>query len=290
MINGDVSPMSPLTVQSANLHAGPSESLTHHSQPCLQTGSAPSVLAARAIFVCLVFLVGRFVYFAADTLLLQYSDCLPEIHGLFLRLRRGRRSAAAPRCWPGAVAAAAPPDPPAASCPGPVRRSARLCPSAPGACLDPLLARSSLPVLRPLSAALPGCTVCLRVSTSAFLSLPAHAAWCAPDRRQRRAPAPPLAGSALAALSAAAPAAAQDPLAPAPLRCPPSPHPAPHTARDARPSVCAWGRSVCVCLSARPCAGGFPHADPSSHVVPPSSPPRQPILSQEHGDKAPERG
>lgn len=33
MINGDVSPMSPLTVQSANLHAGPSESLTHHSQP-----------------------------------------------------------------------------------------------------------------------------------------------------------------------------------------------------------------------------------------------------------------
>lgn len=33
MINGDVSPMSPLTVQRANLHAGPSESLTHHSQP-----------------------------------------------------------------------------------------------------------------------------------------------------------------------------------------------------------------------------------------------------------------
>lgn len=33
MINGNVSPMSPLTVQSANLHAGPSESLTHHSQP-----------------------------------------------------------------------------------------------------------------------------------------------------------------------------------------------------------------------------------------------------------------
>lgn len=33
MINGNVSPMSPLTVQSANLHAGPSQSLTHHSQP-----------------------------------------------------------------------------------------------------------------------------------------------------------------------------------------------------------------------------------------------------------------
>ncbi|KAL2307780.1 hypothetical protein Nmel_000760 [Mimus melanotis] len=70
------------------------------------------------------------------------------------------------------------------------------------------------------------------LSPSAFLSLPAHAAWCAPDRRQCRAPAPLLAGSALsaAAPAAAATAAAQHPLAPAPLRCPPLPYPAPRTA------------------------------------------------------------
>lgn len=52
-------------------------------------------------------------------LLLQYSACLPERHGLFLRLRllRGRRSAAGPARWPRRRR----PTPPAASRLGPAR-------------------------------------------------------------------------------------------------------------------------------------------------------------------------
>ncbi|XP_077034738.1 uncharacterized protein LOC143694118 [Agelaius phoeniceus] len=281
MINGNVSPMSPLAVQRANLHAGPSESLTHHSQPCLQTGSAPSVLAARAIFVCLVFLVGRFVYFAADTLLLQYSDCLPERHGLFLRLRRGRRSAAAPRCCPGAVAAAAPPDPPAASSPVPARSAAppvrsRRPPGSPsGSLLSPcppsFICRA------------PG-LYCLSASLSLCLSL-------SPRPRSVVRPGPqaaPRSGSAARRLRARCaqrrcpgcrcPGCRTAPAGPGAIALPAltPPQPAPCTARDARPGRCLCGGRLClsVCPPARAAVASRTSTPPVTLFPPlPSSPP-----------------
>ncbi|XP_074396868.1 uncharacterized protein LOC141729126 [Zonotrichia albicollis] len=273
MINGNVSPMSPLAVQSANLHAGPSQSLTHHSQPCLQTGSAPSVLAARAIFVCLVFLVGRFVYFAADTLLLQYSDCLPERHGLFLRLRRGRRSAAAaPRCCPGAVAAAAPPDPPAASSAVPARSAAPPVRSRrpPGSLSGSLL--SACPPSFICRA--PG-LYCLSASLSLCLSL-------SPRPRSVVRPGPqaaPRSGFAARRLRARCaqrrcPGCRTAPAGPGAIALPAlsPPHPAPRTARDARPGPClsVCGAAVSVCPPARAAVASRTPTPPVTLFAPPS--------------------
>ncbi|TRZ26571.1 hypothetical protein HGM15179_000512, partial [Zosterops borbonicus] len=136
------------------------------------------------------------------------------------------------------------------SWPSPVRR---LCPSALAACPAPLLARSSLPVLRPLSAALPGSTVCLRVSPSAFLSLSPPTQRGAPRTagsaalRLRRSPAPrspsPGQSSPGCRTAAAGPGAIA-----LPARTPPSPAHGPEM--PGRAGVCLCVR--CLCLSVRP--------------------------------------
>ncbi|XP_016160706.1 PREDICTED: uncharacterized protein LOC107604352 [Ficedula albicollis] len=177
--------------------------------------------------------------------------------------------------------------------PRPVRRSARLCLSALGACLDLSLARCSLPVLRPLSAALPVCTVCLRVSPSAFLSPPT----------QRGAPR--TAGSAALRLRARCaqrrcsgcrcPGCRTGLAGPGAISLPARTSPGPARPGDAPPGRClsvVWGGSVCLsrCLPACPPVwlwrGVWLWLPARRHLQsycfpPPLRPPRQPALSQE---------
>ncbi|KAM9647802.1 uncharacterized protein ACIBXB_011076 [Morphnus guianensis] len=310
--------------------------------PCLKTGSAPSVLVAWVIFlfVWYFWLAGLFIL-----LLLQYSACLPERHGLFLRLRllRGRRSAAA-RWWPGrgGRAGAARPagrlPPRLASSPLPAPLASPWSTAGLPSPALPLPLPGSLSVpdwiparsLAPLSLSLCLSSVLYLPHSPAVLSVceslplpfslsprPRSVVRLGPETAARFVSL--LAGSALAALSAAAPAradsaaptaASQEPLAPPPLPAPnvppprARPYPTPH--RHTPPADCAAGPgrgaarpgSVCclcvgwvclsVCLSVRPsvCVASRTPATPVTllpppHPTSPPSPPRQPTPGQE---------
>lgn len=114
-------------------------------------------------------------------------------------------------------------------------------------CLSPVLYAPRCPAALPACESLP-LPFCL--SLSLFLSLPAHAAWCAPARRRRRlscrsSPAPLSATTAAPARpgSAAPTATSERPRAPPPLRPPDLPRPLPSL--PAR----LLGGTAAVCLS-----------------------------------------
>lgn len=253
-------------------------------------------------------LAGLFIWLQI-TLLLQYSACLPERHGLFLRLRllRGRRSAAGPARWPRRRR----PTPPAASRLGPARLALPgLSSPLPAPLASPWSAAglpSPLAAACPLSRCLTGtlsllsfCSpsficrapglYCLSASLSLSLSLSLSPRPRSVVRRGPEAAARYrwrfLAGSALAVrFSAAAPAragsaaptaASEEPLAPPPLRPPPPspalPHPDTHADRELRDGTGARScpAALCVWCVGRLCMSVCPSVRVASRTPAPS--------------------